>query len=136
MPLGAPTVTYYPARTSSGGAVGPQGPKGDTGDTGPAGPAGPSGGGATSSHVVDFGSTPRTAKTFDLTIAAAVTTNLVLASVSADMPSGIRADELEMDPLVASAHCPTNGTVRVVVASVAGPVMGQRRVSITLATAS
>lgn len=40
MPLGAPTVTYYPPRASSGGTVGPQGPPGPAGDTGPAGPRG------------------------------------------------------------------------------------------------
>lgn len=87
-----------------------------------------------SSHVVDFGSVPVRAKTFTLTVAEAVTTDVALAAVSADMPSGVGADELELDPLVAAAHIPTNGSVEVVVASLGGRVTGQRRVLISLAT--
>lgn len=71
---------------------------------------------------------------FDVAHVGATTANKVVASVSATMPTGVDADELEMDPLTVFGSVPTNGTVRLYVAAAdqTGRIYGSRRINYAL----
>lgn len=84
------------------------------------------------SGVADFG-TGALVASVDVADARALLTHNVIASISLNMPAGIAADELEMDPIKVAAHVPVAGTVRLR-AYVDGPakVRGGRTISYTL----
>lgn len=92
-------------------------------------PGGGGGGFTLSRHEIDFGSTPRGGAFFDITISGVTAGQAVLATVSLDMPSGVAADELEMDPLCLAAHAIAADTVRVLAAANA-PISGLRAINI------
>lgn len=84
--------------------------------------------------TVDFGSVFLQSKTFDVTHSGANTAQRVVANVASSMPSGVDADELEMDPLIVSAHVVSTNTIRFLV-SVVSPfstITGQRKLYYTL----
>lgn len=93
------------------------------------------GGGGSASIVsvtVDFGTTARRSKTFDITVTGAFVGQQVVAVPSLDMPSGVSADELEMDPIIAFGSVISPNTVRLRVSSLRGPITRQRNINILL----
>lgn len=84
------------------------------------------------STTVDFGTEGVREKTFNVTVTGASTSNKVVASASLDMPAGVSEDELEMDMLAVAARVTAINTVRLTVASMRGPIIGQRNINLVL----
>lgn len=85
--------------------------------------------GSVSVQTVEINFTdPARSKTFDV---AAVCTagQKVMASPSLDMPAGVSADELEMDPITVAAHAVATNVVRIT-ASSASLVFGKRNINL------
>lgn len=84
--------------------------------------------------TVDFGTarpSPR-ARFFDVTIRGAQPGMVVTAAAALDMPAGIAADELEMDPITVAGRVVSANTVRLLVSS-PGPLSRQRNINVMLA---
>lgn len=88
--------------------------------------------------TVDFGTARPAArsKTFDVTVRGAQTGMAVVASAALDMPAGVSADELEMDPITVAGRVTAANTVRLLVSSARGPLARQRNINVMLATAA
>lgn len=102
-------------------------PAGDT----LSGASGGAAGGATTTRVeVDFGTAPGVhAKSFSVTVAGVSAGQAVVAAPSLDMPAGVAADELEMDPISAAAHATAADTVLLIVGA-ASRLTGKRAINI------
>lgn len=84
------------------------------------------GGGSSATYVdvdVDFGAIPIHSKTIDVTDASALTTSRVFCSIRPD------SDEYEMDTIHCSGYCQVNGTVRLIVSGIPGPISGIRKIT-------
>jgi hypothetical protein len=90
------------------------------------------GGGSTSVSTVevDFGAGDRS-KTFLVPLAGATVGQKVLATPSLDMPAGVSADELEMDPLMCAGAVASTGFITLVVSST-GTITGKRNINLIL----
>jgi len=84
------------------------------------------GGGAPSVVQVDFGSAPVSSKFVSFTHSGATTGQRVIMVASAVPPSGLSADELEMDSFVCSARVSATNTIDVFIQAMPGAVMGLR----------
>jgi hypothetical protein len=100
----------------------------------PAGDTLPGSGAGVSASVVtvDFGAAGGIEKVFNVALAGATPGQKVLATVSQDMPAGVAEDELEMDMLAVAGRVPSADLVRLTVASIRGPIRGQRNINILL----
>jgi hypothetical protein len=82
---------------------------------------GPGGGGGAvtgSAATVDFGAVPRYAGSFQIVDVSATVGDKYMVT---PVPDG---DEYEMDTIIFSAHCISNGTITVYAHAVPGPVTG------------
>lgn len=93
-----------------------------------------SGGSAATRVELTFASPSKTLVS-DVAIASATTASRILCVPSLEMPSPYSYDEHEMDPIVCSAYCPTDGTVRILVsvADQRSSIVGPRVVDVTVA---
>lgn len=82
------------------------------------------------SALVDFGTIPDNAGLFTVSIADALLTDRVVASISGDVP-GSMIDELEMDPLVVYGHVTAAGVIEFLVSTIdpSSYVTGQRYIN-------
>ncbi len=88
------------------------------------------GGATVFSHEVNF-TQARSANFFEVAQAGAVVGQKLIACVSLDMPTGVNEDELECDPLSASAKVISPNLVRILVTSNNGaPIKGARTINI------
>lgn len=80
--------------------------------------------------TVDFGSTPVMSKVFIISHTGASTGQNVIATPSTNMPSGVQADELELEPIVINACIPSADNVELyIVAAEGGFLTGQRNIN-------
>ena len=84
---------------------------GYAGIPGPTGPAG----NAPELVEVDAGSSPVQSLVTSVTVTGVTTSSNVSASVTSDMPAGVDADELELEPLLAFARATAVDTVEITV---------------------
>lgn len=92
------------------------------------------GGGGVSVQTVEVNFTaPRDSQTFIVTVAGALTSQRVIASFSGNMPVGVDADELEMDPLSVAGSVTAADQVTLVVSSTTGSrIRGRRNINLIL----
>lgn len=79
---------------------------------------------------VDFGLEGTLSKRFDLALAEARPGQRLI--VSAHLPDGVAADELEMDMITAAAAVTSPGQIVLIAASFSGPITGLRRFNLIL----
>lgn len=82
-------------------------------------------------RTVDF-TVSRKSGVFSVTVPGVLTSQRIVASVSGQMPAGVSFDELEMDPLTVTGFVSAADTVTLLVASLGGPVKGQRNISMMI----
>ena len=67
----------------------------------------------------------------NINVAGTLTSQLVVASPSLVMPSGVAQDELEMDMIAAAACVTSNGVVKIICSSVSGvKIAGSRNINL------
>lgn len=90
------------------------------------------GGGPSASVIrveVDFGPSGSSSGTFDVAIPGLAPDTPLVASASLDMPSGVSADELELDPITVAAHAISADTARLAVGA-QSRLRGKRAINI------
>ena len=82
--------------------------------------------------TIDFGSTGRQSIKQAVTVSGVTVGQKVLAAPSLNMPSGLSADELEMDMIAVAGAVTATDTVTLIASSVNGIVTGRRTIALTV----
>lgn len=98
-------------------------------------PSSGGGGGGIAGRSVDVDITsPKTAQSFTIADAAALTSHKVIGAPAARAPVGGYIDQVELNPIVVQGACTVDGQVTLIISSASGhPIMGEYAIDYYLA---